>query len=144
METVCLVRRGIPVELRAAGPVRRVGDGRGSRRSVARGRPGSAGQLKKTCASSTLPRHHSARTAYSAHELGAPAGRTRVIYGRADPLRYAPDANQARRGVLFVGRLTPHKGVDRLLQALPAGVLLRVVGSTGHDRRLPERDYLRL
>jgi glycosyltransferase involved in cell wall biosynthesis len=83
-------------------------------------------------------------SAYSARELGAPEARTRVIYGGADPRRYAPDPHQARRGVLFVGRLTPHKGVDRLLQALPAGVQLRVVGSTGHDRRLPERDYPRL
>jgi glycosyltransferase involved in cell wall biosynthesis len=45
--------------------------------------------------------------------------------------------------VLFVGRLTPHKGVDRLLQALPAEAELRLVGSTGHDPRLPERDYPR-
>jgi alpha-maltose-1-phosphate synthase len=81
---------------------------------------------------------------YSARVLGAPAARTRVIYGGADPLRYAPDPSQARHGVLFVGRLTPHKGVDRLLQALPAGAQLRVVGSTGHDPRLPERDYPRL
>ncbi len=83
-------------------------------------------------------------SAYSARELGAPAARTWVIYGGADPRRYAPDASQPRRGVLFVGRLTPHKGVDRLLQALPAGAPLRVVGSTGHDRRPPERDYPRL
>jgi len=83
-------------------------------------------------------------SAYSARELGAPAARTRVIYGGADPQRYAPDPSQTRRGVLFVGRLTPHKGVDRLLQALPDGTQLRVVGSTGHDRRAPERDYPRL
>ena len=83
-------------------------------------------------------------SAYSADTLGAPARRTRVIYGGADPVRYAPDPGQARCGVLFVGRLTPHKGVDRLLQALPAGAQLRVVGSTGHDPRPPERDYPRL
>jgi glycosyltransferase involved in cell wall biosynthesis len=83
-------------------------------------------------------------SAYSSRELGAPAGRTRVIYGGADPGRYAPDASQSRHGVLFVGRLTPHKGVDRLLEALPEGAPLRVVGSTGHDPRLPERDYPRL
>lgn len=83
-------------------------------------------------------------SAYSARELGAPAARTQVIYGGADPQRYAPDPSQTRRGVLFVGRLTPHKGVDRLLQALPDGTQLRVVGSTGHDRRPPERDYPRL
>jgi glycosyltransferase involved in cell wall biosynthesis len=80
-------------------------------------------------------------SAYSARELGAPPARTRVIYGGADPVRYAPDPDQSRRGVLFVGRLTPHKGVDRLLEALPTGAHLRVVGSTGHDPHLPERDY---
>lgn len=83
-------------------------------------------------------------SAYSARELGAPAPRTRVIYGGADPMRYAPDAAEARGGVLFVGRLTPHKGVDRLLQALPRDAHLRVVGSTGHDPRPPERDYPKL
>jgi glycosyltransferase involved in cell wall biosynthesis len=80
-------------------------------------------------------------SAYSARELGAPPARTRVVYGGADPERYAPDRRQARRGVLFVGRLTPHKGIDRLLQALPPGAHLRVVGSGGHDPQLPERDY---
>ncbi|MCA1646444.1 MAG: glycosyltransferase family 4 protein [Chloroflexi bacterium] len=83
-------------------------------------------------------------SAYSAYQLNVPASRTHVIYGGADPARYAPDPSQTRHGVLFVGRLTPHKGVDRLLQALPAGAHLRVVGSTGHDPRLPERDYPRL
>jgi glycosyltransferase involved in cell wall biosynthesis len=80
-------------------------------------------------------------SAYSARALDAPAGRTRVIYGGADPVRYTRDPRIERHGVLFVGRLTPHKGVDRLLQALPDGAALRIVGSTGHDRRLPERDY---
>ncbi len=80
-------------------------------------------------------------SAYSARELGAPAERTRVIYGGADPHRYAPDPAASRGGVLFVGRLTPHKGVDCLIQALPAGAALTVVGSAGHDPHLPERDY---
>jgi glycosyltransferase involved in cell wall biosynthesis len=78
---------------------------------------------------------------YSARELGAPPLRTRVIYGGADPSRYAPDPRQARHGVLFVGRLTPHKGVDRLLRALPAGASATIVGSGGHDPLPPERDY---
>ena len=80
-------------------------------------------------------------SAYSARELRAPAGRARVIYGGADPHRYAPDPLVARDGVLFVGRLTPHKGVDRLLAALPEGVMARLVGTPGHDPRPPERDY---
>jgi len=80
-------------------------------------------------------------SAFSARELAAPTERTRVIYGGADPARYFSDASVQREGVLFVGRLTPHKGIDRLLAAMPMGVPLTVVGSTGHDPRLPERDY---
>jgi glycosyltransferase involved in cell wall biosynthesis len=78
---------------------------------------------------------------FSAGLLGAPPARTQVIYGGADPRRFAPDPAADRDGVLFVGRLTPHKGIDRLLQALPAGAVLRIAGSAGHDPHPPERDY---
>lgn len=78
---------------------------------------------------------------YSAETLNAPADKTRVIYGGTNTRRFAPEGGQHRRGVLFVGRLTPHKGVDRLIRALPAGAQLTVVGSEGHDPRPPERDY---
>jgi glycosyltransferase involved in cell wall biosynthesis len=78
---------------------------------------------------------------FSAEVLGAPPARTEVIYGGADPRRFAPQPGGDRDGVLFVGRLTPHKGVDRLIRALPAGAGLRIVGSGGHDPRPPERDY---
>jgi glycosyltransferase involved in cell wall biosynthesis len=77
----------------------------------------------------------------SAELLGAPPDRTRVIYGGADPERFRPVAGVDRHGVLSVGRLTPHKGIDRLIQALPAGAALRVAGTAGHDPQLPERDY---
>ena len=80
-------------------------------------------------------------SAYSARELKAPPGRTSVIYGGADTTRFAPDRNSTRAGVLFVGRLTPHKGVDRLIAALPHGTRLTIAGSSGHDPRPPERDY---
>jgi glycosyltransferase involved in cell wall biosynthesis len=83
-------------------------------------------------------------SAYSGRELRAPPERTRIVYGGADPGRFWPDECVARSGVLFVGRLTPHKGVDRLIQALPEGARLNVVGSAGHDPRLPERDYPQL
>src|SRR5512132_2933007 len=50
----------------------------------------------------------------SADLLGAPPERTLVIYGGADPRRFAPR---------------------------PAGAALRVAGSGGHGPRPPERDY---
>jgi glycosyltransferase involved in cell wall biosynthesis len=80
-------------------------------------------------------------SAYSARELAVPPSRTRVVYGGADPARFWPDPDARRRGVLFVGRLTPHKGVDCLIEALPEHAELRVIGSAGHDRDAPERDY---
>jgi glycosyltransferase involved in cell wall biosynthesis len=78
---------------------------------------------------------------FSAQLLGAPPAKTRVIYGGADPRRFAPEPGAGREGVLFVGRLTPHKGVDHLIRALPPGAALRIAGSGGHDARPPERDY---
>src|ERR671932_98890 len=81
---------------------------------------------------------------YSARQLGAPASRTRVVYGGADPVRFSPDPEVVRRGVLFVGRLTPHKGIDRLIEAVPEEARLRVVGSAGHDPAPPESGYLEL
>lgn len=78
---------------------------------------------------------------YSAHVLEAPEDRTTVIYGGADTGRLYPEPGRPRAGVLFVGRLTPHKGVDRLLRALPPGADLTVVGTAGHDLRPPESGY---
>ena len=78
---------------------------------------------------------------HSALTLGAPAERTTVIYGGADPRRFHPEDSDRRDGVLFVGRLTPHKGVDLLIRALPAGAELLCVGTTGHDPQPPESGY---
>ena len=50
----------------------------------------------------------------------------------------------ARDGVLFVGRLTPHKGVDVLIRALPPDARLTVIGSEGQDPSPPESDYPKL
>jgi glycosyltransferase involved in cell wall biosynthesis len=78
---------------------------------------------------------------YSAAVLQAPPERTRVIYGGADPARFAPERDDRRSGVLYLGRITPHKGLDVLLRALPNGTPLTIAGSAGHDPRPPERDY---
>jgi glycosyltransferase involved in cell wall biosynthesis len=77
---------------------------------------------------------------FSADNLGAPAHRTHVIYGGVDAERFRPGPDE-RYGVLYVGRITPHKGLDRLVRALPEGAPLTVAGSAGHDRWPPERDY---
>jgi glycosyltransferase involved in cell wall biosynthesis len=77
---------------------------------------------------------------YSSDVLGSPTDKTTVIYGGADPRRFFPDPG-TRNGVLFVGRMTPHKGVDRLIEALPDGVRLTIAGTGGHDPDQPERDY---
>jgi glycosyltransferase involved in cell wall biosynthesis len=81
---------------------------------------------------------------HSADVLGAPADRSTVVFGGADPDRFHPDPDDRRAGVLFVGRLTPHKGVDRLITALPPKTELTIVGSFGHDPEPPERDYPQL
>lgn len=78
---------------------------------------------------------------YSAWTLGAPEDRVRTIYGGADPARFFPESETTRDGVLFVGRLTPHKGIDRLLQALPKGARLTIAGTSGHDPEPPEDGY---
>jgi len=79
---------------------------------------------------------------YSADVLGAAPECTRVIYGGADTARFFPDRRDRRAGVAFVGRLTPHKGVDRLIRALPPGAELTVAGSGGHDAAPPESAYV--
>jgi glycosyltransferase involved in cell wall biosynthesis len=75
---------------------------------------------------------------FSARALGCPSAKTRVIYGGADPDRFHPGPDGERHGVLYVGRLTPHKGVDRLIRALPDGARLTVVGSGANERDYPD------
>lgn len=81
---------------------------------------------------------------HSAELLSAPPARTHVIYGGADTARFYPDPSPTRRDIVFVGRITPHKGVDVLVRAMPSGTRLVIAGSEGHDPRPPERDYPRL
>jgi len=55
--------------------------------------------------------------------------RARVVGGGVDTVKFSPDP-AARRdgGILFVGRLLPHKGLADLIAAVTAGMRLTIVG----------------
>jgi len=56
-----------------------------------------------------------------------------VIKGGVDGARFTPGRRgMTRRHVLYVGRLLPHKGVDRLIKALPDALPLVVCGRVYH------------
>ena len=61
--------------------------------------------------------------------------RAHVILGGVDIERFAPDPTIPKEPVVvFVGRLMPHKGVNDLIEALPAGLTLEVIGRPYDDR----------
>jgi glycosyltransferase involved in cell wall biosynthesis len=61
-----------------------------------------------------------------------------ILYGGIDVDRYRPDPSLTRRGVLYVGRILPHKGINYLVEAIDPGIPLRIVGRPYH------REFLRL
>jgi glycosyltransferase involved in cell wall biosynthesis len=74
---------------------------------------------------------------FGARSLGA-RRHVDVIRGGVDGDVFQPTRPQPqRRHVLFVGRLLPHKGVDRLIAAMPAGVPLIICGQA-YDARYAE------
>jgi glycosyltransferase involved in cell wall biosynthesis len=79
---------------------------------------------------------------HSAAVLGAAPEKTRVVWGGVNPAVFTPEPACTRAGVVFVGRLTPHKGIDRLIAALPDGATLTIAGVGGHDERPPESGYV--
>ncbi len=57
----------------------------------------------------------------------------RVIKGGVDGEAFRPPAIRPPRDrVVYVGRLLPHKGIDRLIRALPPGLPLTVCGRPYH------------
>jgi glycosyltransferase involved in cell wall biosynthesis len=53
----------------------------------------------------------------------------RVILGGVDTTKFSPDQSVSRSNrALFVGRLLPHKGIADLIEALPGGLPLDIVG----------------
>jgi glycosyltransferase involved in cell wall biosynthesis len=57
-----------------------------------------------------------------------------VILGGVDVQKFSPGpAAAAGRPVLFVGRLMPHKGVNDLIDAVPADLPLEIIGRPYHE-----------
>jgi glycosyltransferase involved in cell wall biosynthesis len=71
---------------------------------------------------------------YAARRLHGRNQRHQVIYGGVDldryPARPARTSPEHDGSALFLGRVLPHKGVHFLIEGLPAGVPLHVVGPT--------------
>jgi glycosyltransferase involved in cell wall biosynthesis len=66
---------------------------------------------------------------YAARGLHGRNQRHEVIYGGVDLKRYPPRPTPEHDGsALFLGRVLPHKGVHFLIEGLPAGIPLHVVG----------------
>jgi glycosyltransferase involved in cell wall biosynthesis len=69
------------------------------------------------------------------HE-GSP--KAQVILGGVDVDKFSPDDSTKRESsVLFVGRILPHKGINYLIEALPEGVSLEIIGFP-YDKRFLE------
>ncbi|MEI7478931.1 MAG: glycosyltransferase family 4 protein [Actinomycetes bacterium] len=56
------------------------------------------------------------------------ADRSTVVYAGVDTDRFRPGDEDREHKVVFLGRLLPHKGIDILIQAMPADVPLHVYG----------------
>jgi glycosyltransferase involved in cell wall biosynthesis len=66
---------------------------------------------------------------YAARELPGRNRRYRVIYGGVDLSRHPLRPELEHDGsVVFLGRVLPHKGIHFLVEGLPAGVPLHVIG----------------
>ncbi len=52
-----------------------------------------------------------------------------VIMGGVDTEKFSPDEAAIKENtILFVGRLVPHKGINYLIEALPEGMALEIIG----------------
>lgn len=69
---------------------------------------------------------------YSARGLSGRNQRHRVIWGGVDLERYPMRAEPTHDGsAVFLGRVLPHKGIHFLIEGLPPGIPLHVVGPAG-------------
>lgn len=76
---------------------------------------------------------------YSRHVFGHDGlASARVIYGGVDSARFSPGTSARDIECLFVGRLLPHKGVDALVEAMPADMCAVVAGPAPDTRYLDD------
>ncbi len=62
-----------------------------------------------------------------------------VILGGVDTEKFSPHPDFPRdESVLYVGRLLPHKGINYLIEALPADLHLNIIGQPMNDRYFAE------
>jgi glycosyltransferase involved in cell wall biosynthesis len=63
------------------------------------------------------------------------SGPHKVLIGPVDTHRFSPvpEVSSDRHRVLCVSRIMPHKGLDRVIAALPEGLSLTLVGRVYHD-----------
>jgi glycosyltransferase involved in cell wall biosynthesis len=65
-------------------------------------------------------------------------GSAHVIFGGVDTARFSPAELTKQKKVVYVGRLLPHKGIDVLIEAMPADVDLDVIGQVVDSRYLAD------
>lgn len=68
--------------------------------------------------------------------------RAHVIGAGVDTVKFSPGTGPRTGGVLFVGRILPHKGINYLIEAMPADLALTIIGQVANERYL--RDLHRL
>lgn len=73
-----------------------------------------------------------------AHDLTAQfySGQHEILIGPVDTDAFTPrfDLPRDRKKVLCVSRIMPHKGIDRVIAALPAELQLSIVGKVYHEK----------
>ncbi len=66
-----------------------------------------------------------------------------VIYGGVDTHKFSPPQERRRTStVVYVGRLLPHKGIDYLVESIPPGVQLELIGKPYHPEFLKDLQTL--